>query len=263
VNRVWILGCGPAGMFAAHAARQSGIPLSGIRILSKNRPSRMFGAQYLHAEIPGLVSEADAFDVDYQLRGVVDDYRGKVYGPNSTAITSPERLLGFHRAWDIRTAYARAWNQYSTRIEDAQLSPDAIEALAGNAGRRAIVVSSVPLPVLCQDPERHTFEVATIWAMGDAPELNQYAPVTVTPDTVVCNGEDSPRWYRASNIRGYRSVEWPDGRKPPVEGVARVSKPIRTNCDCTPRVLRVGRYGTWGKGVLSHHAYEDVLKALG
>lgn len=233
-----------------------------VRIFSKARQSRMFGAQYLHAPIPGLTGPGDVFDVEYTLRGTVEGYREKVYGPGSTAETSPERMLGFHQAWDIRAAYNRAWNRYHTLVEHTELRADAVETLAQTAWRakRTMVISSVPAPLLCQQPGVHQFREARIWAMGDAPEMNQYAPVTVAPDTVVCNGEDSPRWYRAANILGYRSVEWPDGRKPSVSGVAPVLKPIGTNCDCLPSVVRVGRYGTWTKGVLSHQAYEEVLR---
>jgi hypothetical protein len=258
-NRAWILGCGPAGLFAAASAEAAGL---SVRIYSKARPSRMFGAQYLHAPIPGLTEERDCFDLEYVLRGTVDGYRAKVYGPGSNAETSPERLLGFHRAWNIRTAYERAWERYENLVEHAELRPEAVEALAQTArsAKRTLVISSLPAPVLCLRRDLHRFEVAEIWAMGDAPEMGQYAPVTVTPETVVCNGEDSPRWYRAANILGHRSVEWPSGQKPPVNGVAKVQKPLWTNCDCQPGVIRVGRYGTWTKGILSHQAYEEVQR---
>jgi hypothetical protein len=258
-NRAWILGCGPAGLFAAASAEAAGM---SVRIFSKARQSRMFGAQYLHAPIPGLMADGDRFDVEYILRGTVDGYREKVYGPGSNAETSPERLLGFHLAWDIRAAYDRAWKRYENRIEHTELRSDLVKTMAETAWRakRTLVISSVPAPILCQRRDLHRFGVAEIWAMGDAPEMNQYAPVTVDSNTVVCNGEDSPRWYRAANILGHRSVEWPAGVKPPVNGAARIQKPIWTNCDCLPGVIRVGRYGTWTKGILSHQAYEEVQR---
>jgi len=258
--RVYVLGCGPAGLFAAHAAVEARTP---FRIYSRSRQSQIFGAQYLHAPIPGISGPANRFAVTYLLLGTIADYRAKVYGPGSTAITSPEKLLGQHPAWDIRQAYQEAWDRYSRFIEDMEFkSAIGIEALRQNAPRRTLVVSSLPAPLLCLRPDIHRFESARIWASGDAPDLGYYCPVTVNTNEVVCNGEASPRWYRASNINGWRSVEWPAGVKPPYEHVSEISKPTWTNCDCLPGILRVGRYGTWTKGELSHQAYTKVREAL-
>ena len=39
-------------------------------------------------------------------------------------------------------------------------------------------------------------------------------------------------------------------------------KPIATNCDCFPNVIRAGRFGTWKKGVLTHDAMFNTLREL-
>jgi hypothetical protein len=82
--------------------------------------------------------------------------------------------------------------------------------------------------------------------------------------TVQCNSNDAPRWYRAANVYGYSTVEWPAGPKPPWPGVVSVTKPLSTNCDCWvgKRFHRVGRFGRWTKGVLVHEAFFDMDKAL-
>jgi len=41
-----------------------------------------------------------------------------------------------------------------------------------------------------------------------------------------------------------------------------VEKPIRTSCRCFPDVHRMGRYGKWKKGVLSHEAWEEANKIM-
>jgi len=57
-KRIFILGCGPAGLFAAQAAAEMGC--SAV-IISKLRRSEMYGAQYLHSEIPGLTDGSNPF----------------------------------------------------------------------------------------------------------------------------------------------------------------------------------------------------------
>jgi hypothetical protein len=108
----------------------------------------------------------------------------------------------------------------------------------------------------------HRFESETVWAVGDAPERGIFCPVTVPSWTVQCNGEENPRWYRASNVFGYKTCEWPGEKAPPVQDIAKVEKPISTTCDCwlDGNYLRLGRFGTWTKGVLSHEGYYQIRK---
>src|SRR3546814_7896241 len=63
--KVLILGCGPAGLIAAHAAKRMD---ADFIVMSKARKSFMNGAQYLHAPIPG-VSLAEPFLINYQISG--------------------------------------------------------------------------------------------------------------------------------------------------------------------------------------------------
>lgn len=250
---VAILGSGPAGLFAAQAVYDTG---NVVQLYARGEKSPLYGAQYLHEAIPGLSLSGPSV-IDYQLRGTADEYRRKVYGPDAQIQVSPESLLGKAEAWNIRDAYDLAWDRFSGLIHKAEITP----AWLDNHGRMLmadLVVWSIPLPQQCV--AGHRFAVQPIWAQGDAPELGHYCSVNVDPWTVVTNGEDSPRWYRASNVFGHRTAEWPDGPKPPVEGLVKVNKPIGSTCDCWmtlggAEVLRVGRYGTWTKGELSHQAY--------
>lgn len=47
-----ILGCGPSGLVAAHAAMQININ-KRVSVFSRNLRSPIYGAQYLHQPIPG------------------------------------------------------------------------------------------------------------------------------------------------------------------------------------------------------------------
>jgi hypothetical protein len=269
-KRAAVLGCGPAGLFAAHALAEKGWEVS---IFSKKRKSHMFGAQYLHAPIPGL-TVAGPVEVTYRLTGgTAEDYRQKVYGTNAV-VTSVESLERNHLAWDIREAYDNAWERYSPIIRDQVVDAEFLGILkftpdAGPIRERTLleldrfdwVVSSIPAPDLCYRKEIHQFHGIDIWAMGDAPQRGQYAPYRPPANTVECNASTESGWYRASNVFAHTTVEWPGRRKPPLLGVASVTKPIGTNCDCfldgnTPfKFLRVGRYGEWNKAFLSHHSY--------
>jgi len=256
-RRVAILGCGPAGLFAAHAFIQMGQTVS---IFSKKRRSEMFGAQYLHAPIPAL-SLAPPQTIEYKLTGSVHDYAAKVYGGRLSARSvSPAYLEGQQEVWDIREAYYRAWEFYAPLIVSMPLDSSSIHSLKQTFD---LVVSTIPAPALCANMEgAHLFHSETVWAVGDAPERGIYCPVTVPSWTVQCNGEENPRWYRASNVFGYKTAEWPGEKAPPVQDIAKVEKPISTTCDCwvDSRYLRAGRFGTWTKGVLSHEVYYQIRK---
>lgn len=214
----------------------------------------MFGAQYLHQEIPGL--PAFSANLEYKLTGTIEGYAKKVYGGTlPPEAVSPSHLLGESTVWDIRAAYYGAWGRYANMITSLHVDPGDIHDIKQSFD---LVVSSLPAPALCVDVEgRHSFEAEKVWAVGDAPERGIFCPIQTEPFTVHCNGEPTPAWYRASNVFGYQTAEWPRDSKPPIENIAEVVKPLQTNCDChlDRNFIRIGRYGTWRKGVLSHQAY--------
>lgn len=257
MKNVLILGCGPAGLFAAHAATLSGMnPV----IVSKKRKSEMFGAQYLHQPIPEV--SGDPFDVSYELHGEVAGYREKVYGPGFRGTTSPEDLGSAHEAWDIRAAYDNLWLRYVNDIENFEFrGSEDVHALIQGMPNISHYVSTIPAQMLCID-QTHQFQAQKVWAIGDAPERGIFSPVQQPLNTVVCSGERDVSWYRSANILGYHTTEWPEKKRPPIEGISPVAKPIGTNCNCAPMVHRVGRYGTWTKGVLSHEAFYQTYFGL-
>lgn len=253
-KNVCVLGCGPAGLFAAHAFAEAGWD---VTILSKKRRSEMFGAQYLHKPIPGLTLDPPR-KIEYQLRGTVEQYAEKVYeGKIPADRVSPAHFAGQAEAWDIRASYFVAWAKYRDIIRSVKIEASIIHDLKRQF---RYVLCTIPAPDLCADMEnKHLFHSQRVWAVGDAPERGIEAPRIAPADTVICNGEPEPSWYRASNVFGYHTVEWAHDKKPPVSNVAEIHKPISTNCDCHregANFYRVGRYGAWTKGILSHFGYE-------
>jgi hypothetical protein len=251
-QRAAVLGCGPAGMFAAHALVEKGWE---VHVFSKRRRSEMFGAQYLHMPIPGLDGSMDPSEVLYEVWGTDAQYAEKVYGTAKVPFVSTARLRGQHQAWDIRRAYYDAYARYEPLIVD---DPDIDGNRVGDEVKGQhwdLIVSTIPAPDICINPS-HLFRVQEAWAIGDAPERGIVCPVSQPPMTVACNGIAAPAWYRSANVFGYQTAEWPSWHRPPLRDIAAIRKPIDTDCNCWEGdVVKVGRFGSWSKGELSHQAY--------
>lgn len=251
--KVVILGCGPAGLFAAHAAVESGCE---VVILSKPRKSYMRGAQYLHRPIPGL--SGAPFQIDYRLEGTVEGYRDKVYGDMTDVQVSPSTLTGTADAWDIREAYDAAWERYGKLVLPYDVQVDGL--WHPHLRSADLIISTVPAPLLCHNPE-HIFESQKVWATDFIRYRGAFvkdADGKLDDNIVVCSGDPDDWWYRVSRIHGWENTEYPWSRKPDTDRVWEVEKPISNTCTCHPYVARLGRYGSWTKGVLSDSAYYET-----
>jgi len=253
-----ILGCGPAGLAAAAAAVSSGYEV--VFISKTSGRSQQYGCQYLHAPIPGY-EDVPSVRVRYTLEGTPEEYRHKVYGDKWEGKVSPEDFIGEHDAWDIRETYARMWADLigSLRIPIIinDISPSRIAELRNRIRhlRPDRIISTVPAPVICVN--NHAFTGHQIWANGS---VSPFAgTLDLAANMVVCDGTRATPWYRVSNVFGYRTTEW--AKRPGGEAVP-VLKPLASDCDCWPEVLRVGRYGSWSKSALVHEVYPAVKQAL-
>lgn len=250
---VLVLGSGPAGLLAAYAAEQNGYEV-WIQSLGAAK-STMYGCQYLHEPIPGLHPRASV--IQHKFTGSVEGYRAKVYGMDWDGVVSPEQYSGDQTVYNIRDMYNSLWELYGHRVHAATVGPGGLMDEEKDIRQMFdFTFSTIPQRVLCY--KNHKFKSASIYAMGDSDDRK--VPIPVEDNTVHCAGERDISWYRASNVFGHSTVEWPSvGRKrPPIAGVVSVTKPISTDCDCFGWIHRIGRYGQWKKGVLSHHAYHDA-----
>lgn len=264
-QHVAILGCGPAGMMAALAADLSGWDFT---IFSRREKSKLFGAQYLHKELPAIECGEPKL-VQYQLRGTPEMYRSKVYGEDWDGTVSPEDYEADHYAWDIRRAYDELWSWYHTEIRDTNIIGRSHPAapFMKDLNKFDMVISSVPRTLW--DPDLSNFYHETIWALGDAEFERVSSLHRPEPFTVICNGHKKPLWYRVSNIFGYATMEWPTtsyipeaGEVPPTRGASIVIKPLRHESTAASDFVHIGRYGKWEKGVLTTDAFDDSVKAL-
>lgn len=256
-ERILVLGCGPAGMIAAHAASLMGHDVS---IVSANpRPSSMFGAQYLHAPIPKATDGSPRVYVSYKLEGSIEGYRRKVYGAlGADLVLSPDALAESHSAWDIRYTYNRLWEMYGDRVSGWYVDANNIDFIKPEWD---LIISSIPKISLCSSNFACNFKTVEVWASGEAPELGKRLDIECPDNTVICNGRDIPQWYRVSNIYGRKTIEWGFAEGVGLEetnGAVLVQKPISNNCECHDDILYVGRYGKWKKGVLASDAFDTV-----
>lgn len=268
---VLILGCGPAGLLAAYAVEQLG---GEPDIVSFKRKSVFQGAQYLHVPISGLTNGPDGHIRTYK-RGTKEGYAKKVYG-DPDAPCSWDLQPADRQAWDLRAVYDKLWDRYESRIIDRSLDARSMGEI-GEDPRWRLVISTLPIIQLCyrraankrhaeiSDGQLHHFEWESMWTID-------YAPPEVHDNTVLYSGDPTNSWYRASRVFGHAATEWSD-LSPPLGGAyltpeeekpAKIYRPkkgikvVGTNCDCFPHVKRVGRFGTWRKGYLSHMAYHDA-----
>lgn len=243
-----ILGCGPAGLLAAHAAALSGV--DDLVIISRKRRSPIGGAQYLHREIPGITDSMDPSEVTFVKKGSAAVYAKKVYGDMS-AITSWDLYAeGKYEIWNMRQAYDILWDMYEPLIVDAPVDYESVRAMS----KEGQVISTIPKRAACPNPEAFVWQSQPVWL-----EYGTNVPTSADDMEIVYSGLVGDRWYRQSNMFGWRGIEYPAQQENAVE----VSKPLYTSFEGDPDVIYAGRYGEWKKGVLVHDAFEKVINYYG
>lgn len=281
--RCAILGCGPAGLLAAHACKMNYVDFD---IFSKARKSHLFGSQYLHEPIPGLTEEGDmGVPVKYIVEGTPEQYRRKTHGKWWGGRIDPEEFQTDHTAWNIRQHYDLLWNMYGGLVDDYEIPTD-YGPTAGNSIHRRVsmelsldrydlVISTVPRTIWAIEGEEYIYSEG--WALGDAPERGQVVEDMVPEvrgewgyigdNQIVCDGTDTVSWTRLSRVFGYTTVEWPHHAPQPHPSAVMVRKPLGYTpapgkINPTSEWLHVGRYGKFERGIVVSDAFRDVVKRI-
>jgi len=270
MKRIAVLGCGPSGLLAAHAAKKLG---QDVTVLSVKERSPILGGQYLHIEIPGITGEAS--NVTYIKIGDTRGYSQKVYGkPDVPCFRFP---AGEYPAWSLTEAYGNLWDIWSDKIEHCCVGPDDVEQLCGEYD---LVLSTIPRDILCYRSE-HPFERQLIRVAQGGTLINPHVE-----NVVLYSGRPRDSWYRTSNLFGHHTTEWSEASiesvdntelfdlfdMPPNEDEARQEiwlmggfKPLRHGCDCHDEhdnLVWLGRFGQWSHGVLVSDAFEQAQQAI-
>lgn len=242
--RIHVLGCGPSGLLVAHAGVQAG---HDVTIYSQKKKSHIGGAQFLHTAIPDLTDDNPEDVVTFEYRGTAEGYAQKVYG-SPKADTSWDTYAGTVPIWNMRRAYDDLWKRYESLIIDRSLTPHEVAELQDSV---STVISTIPRKALCMRDHRFTSQQVHIW----------YELGALKDNRIIYNGIPDVPWYRASNLFSWESVEYPS-LAPHGSNTRAVYKPLETDCDCLPEIVKLGRYGRWEKGVLIHHAYWGAVRQI-
>ena len=257
--KVAVIGCGPSGLAAAHAA--AGLT-DDIQIFAPTKQTPQRGPIMLHRPIPGINTEQpDGYVRQIVIGGSILEYRLKLYGDVNIAINGDILEEGFH-TWEIPEAYQRMWNLYHERIVDGLLTPTDVDALDTEFD---LVVSTASARSLCHRPDHgeraddsHSFRSMPIDL------LPWYSYPDQPPNTVIYNSYEHIPWVRSSRIFGAEVTEYKPGEAPREHfaAVIRIYKPLSTDCNCHPTVLRTGRFGKWHNETWIDHAFYDTRTAL-
>jgi hypothetical protein len=245
-GKVAVLGCGPAGLLAAHAAAQLGW---SVDIFSHKVRSKIHGAQILHEPIAGVTSPKEDAVVKVFKYGNRAGYALKVYGDPDAPCSWDDYEEGPMPVWSMELCYDRLWEKYEDRITNTEINPHLASVIEEDY---ELTVSSIPLNTLVPEgayvwQDVHVYSVAHN-AMGEM--------------FIEWSGDPDHQWYRRSGLFGKLDYEF---SYDPAEPSVRVRKPLRSTgtSEQYPQIMRVGRYGEFRKGVLINDAYNNVWEKLG
>lgn len=256
---VAVLGCGPTGLMAADRLEMLG---HYVHIFSKKDPSKISGAQFLHKHMGWYTTPQPDFRILIQKFGTRAGYALRVYGePNHPVSWDDFEGGDMIAAWDLKKAYQDLWSVWEEHIRDTDITPSVVENLVAGARPYDLVFSSIPAPAICF--QNHSFKSQKVFVLTGKVEDPHVAHMDYNGDPLKGDG-----WYRRCHISGgitsweYSPDNW--SNPPLLDGwtTAAVTKPLSTDCNCHPSVVRIGRYGKWTKGVLTHHVHEEVDNAL-
>lgn len=242
-STVAILGAGPAGLLAAHAAALAGRDPVLFDPREGKPPSQP--AVYVHEPIPELCDPTPDADIAFIKIGKRNGYAKKVYGDERAPCSWDKFEEGPQAGWSLDKLVDRLWERYGHRVVPVQVDRGMVEDMVPEF---PLIVSTIPAPILCDGS--HEFRSKTVYFQ----ENDQPIP----RNAYVYNGLPGVTWYRASRLFGGPTVM--EYAEPPLGlDYYAGTKPLETDCDCLPEVFRAGRFGSWRKGVLLNHAFKAVF----
>lgn len=246
----FIIGAGPAGLLAAHAASLQGWQPVILNDKGREQSPNAKGV-FIHRAIPFITTKESEFIVKMVHKGESSGYARKVYG-DPTRRTSFDSLPPFIHAWPVQEVYDRLWALYSDCIHRERVSSVMLERLART---EKVVLNTAPKSAMCFAVD-HAFPSNPIYIVDGLPD----EATEIAGDFMMYNGDPRDDWYRCSSLAGIEATEFATR---PLHGEFREGiKVSATNCNCHSGVHHIGRWGKWQPGVLLHHAFEDALEAI-
>lgn len=262
--KVAVIGCGPAGLAAAHAAVGLG---ADVTIISPATKSPQKGPLILQRPIPAITTDHPyGYIRQLVVGGSILDYRYKLYGDININIQGNILRPGYN-GWHHIQAYDEMWSRYMMNDDLVTHSePRMITGteLAHLHEQYDLVINTAPLKDLCRryrgwpdkDLLSHEFKFIEVqitmgYSYPDQPE-----------DTTIFNAGDEFPWVRSAWLFGNSCTEWLAGTAPAELGPITIRKPISHTCNCFPYVLGTGRFGAWRNETWVDTAYYDTRDAI-
>ncbi|MEK6860830.1 MAG: hypothetical protein AABY07_02555 [Nanoarchaeota archaeon] len=258
--RIAILGAGPSGMMAAHAAFQCG-SLVDIFDSNPDQIRRNSGVYYLHDDCDLLL---DSVDIKQTILGIEllsldqisEIYTKKVYG-NIAGVSKVSVLDAIKnptvKGYNAGQAISRLWDLYGERVREVKITNlDHVLSLLNSYDK---IISTIPAGILYPDYKYESVNV-----------LIKSSVAPLSDSFIFYNVNLNCNWYRCSAIFGIFTQEYDYGvieqnelncQYRMVKKV--VGNGIKSNIE---NLFLVGRYGAWRKSTLTHNVYYDVLEWL-
>jgi hypothetical protein len=237
--KVVILGTGPDGLLAAHAADMAGVKFT---LYGSRTPAEILGAQYLREPIPGMTLETAL--IEHNLEGDLKDYWHKAFGIesndplwfNGANVTENPGLGGdievpgnrswTEYAWNLRECYERLWAAYANEIyqinnenRSSRIHPES-PFVAETLKPFDLVINTWPRPKWAGPGD--VFERRTLWRM-----TGTEVPIQLKADnTIIYDATKDVGLSSMAKVFGHSAIEWPGGHKPPIDNLASVEVPI-------------------------------------
>lgn len=252
-----VLGAGPSGLFAAHAAHQCGYDVE-IFDKSPNMSRRNSGVFFIHDDCDLLL---DSVSIKQTVLGcygktseeVAELYGKKVYG-RPIAKTSVMDVLKnpVITGYNSGQALNRLWDMYGNKVIVKEINPIEVLDLLDSYEK---VVSTIPAYILYPNNQ---YDHGESWIrIGKSPENEAFLFYDINPNQI---------WYRCSAMFGVFVQEFRHGYIPDMTDGYEYRKVIKVIGDGIqsdiPNLFLVGRYGAWDKKCLTHNVYEKTLDWL-
>jgi hypothetical protein len=252
--KIAVIGCGPAGLAAAHAAHGLG---AGVTIYSPGIKSPQRGPLVLQRPIPAISTDhPDGYIKQLVIGGSILDYRYKLYGDINISIQGNILAEGYH-CWKFIETYDKLWDLYMTPGNGRaahviqEVDPVSIRDIVNEFD---LVVNTAPLNKLCYKAHEFTFKVVEITMGRSYPDQPE--------DTTIFNAGNYFPWVRSAWLLGNECTEWLPGTVPAGIDSITIRKPIGHDCKCYPDVLLTGRFGAWRNETWVDTAYYDTRNAI-
>ena len=247
--KVIVIGCGPAGLAAAHAAVGLG---ASVEIVAPRIMTPQEGPLLLQRPIPGINTDhPDGTIHQIVIGGSILEYRYKLYGDINIGING-DMLKPHYHAWKHPETYRKLWDLYYGYITDYKLTAREMRHVHQDAD---LVISTASRMNMCTVGHHFLYKEVAVTPESSYPDQPN--------NTIIFNAAEDPLWVRSSRVFGVPVTEWPAEPSRGMPGNARIiRKPIGTDCDCYPHILWTGRFGAWRNETWVDTAYWDTYNAI-